>query len=167
MELFARGDWTRAAAAFEADASEGSAAEQAEARFFLALTMLARQDDASALQTLRRLQEEHPDSPWARAAGVLDRSVAHGMLLREEWVRAVVNLDKATDRLRTLEQQVGVLEAQQRPDQAALAASREERTRLQGQIKQSEERLATLTERIVELERELGELKQVDLQRAP
>lgn len=166
-ELFARGDWARAAAAFEQMAAQGSPAHRAEACFFLALTLVARQHDEPALQVLRRLQDEQPDSPWARAAAVLERVVAHGVLLREEWMRAVVELDEATDRVRTLEQEVALLEAQQRPEQAALAASREERTRLQGQAKQAEERLAALTERIVELERELGELKQVDMQQAP
>jgi len=60
--------WTRAIAEFKAAADDRGEKNRDEALFWLAHSEHQSGDDASALQTIVRLEREYPKSPWVRLA---------------------------------------------------------------------------------------------------
>jgi hypothetical protein len=68
--------WTRAIAALQAVADDPKESKRDEALFWLAHSEHQTGDDASAIQTIARLEREYRRSPWVRLAGSLRVEIA-------------------------------------------------------------------------------------------
>jgi hypothetical protein len=71
--------WTRAIAELKAAADDPQEKNRAEALFWLAHSEHQSGDDASALQTIARLERDFPSSPWVRLAHSVRVEIAQRM----------------------------------------------------------------------------------------
>lgn len=165
-ELFAAGRNADAAAAYEHELERGERVVELQV-----LAVAARlADEAPAwtqLDKLRVLERTYPRSAWGHLAGVLANEIDRATVLRQAVMAAGADLRAAEQRVDQLAQKITTLTAQVADQQAALTALRDERTKLQLQVRDADDRATAHEARIHELEAELAALKQIDLQRAP
>jgi chromosome segregation ATPase len=139
-------------------------------RFLAAMARLALDDLAEgseAQKTLRRIEREHPASLWGAVSRVYLAELARGVVLHQAVLRSGVELHENKERIAAYEATLSSAETDFRELQAAFTVAREERAKFQTQLKEAQVSIASLEERIRELESELAALKQIDMKRQP
>lgn len=165
-ELFIAGRYAESIKAYRVELQRGERVVEIET--LVAIARLADQAPAAEVaDELHRLERTYPHSRWGKIAGTLANEIDRGTVLRQAIMAAGVDLRGAQDKLDQLTQKLTVATTQQADQQAAIAALRDERGKLQHQVKDLEDRATSQETHIKELEAELAALKQVDMQRSP
>lgn len=165
-ELFAAGRYAEAIATYQRELERGERVAELQTSIVLARAAL-QTPGAQLIDELRAIERAYPRSRWGHLAGVLVTEIDRGTVLRQAVMAAGADLRAANETVETQKQRITLLTTQGAEQQTALAAVREERTRLQTQVRELEERTATQEARIKELEAELLALKKVDMERRP
>jgi chromosome segregation ATPase len=164
--LFVAGRYAEAIKAYRLELQRGERVVEIET--LVAIARLANQTPAAEVaDELHRLERTYPRSRWGKIAGALAGEIDRGTVLRQAVMAAGVDLRGTQDKLDQLTQKLTEATAQQADQQAAIAALRDERGKLQHQVKDLEDRATAQETHIKELEAELAALKQVDMQRSP
>lgn len=173
--LFAQERFAEAASRYAQELHERShessrSASRARARFFRALALFAQDDPANkrrAESELRSLEHELSTTTWGVLARLFLKEMARGTVLREALLQAGVELHSLEQSLSQLNREHSEALTTQKEQEQALNSLREERLKLQVQLKEAQERVSDLTERVNELDEELSALKRIDMQRQP
>lgn len=175
--LFARERFAEAASRYAQEIQDAprshsgsGAASHARARFFRALALFAQDDPANkrrAESELRSLEHELGTTTWGVLARLFLKEMARGTVLREALLQAGVELHTLEQNLSQLNREHSEALTTQKEQEQALNSLREERLKLQVQLKEAQERVSDLTERVNELDEELSALKRIDMQRQP
>lgn len=165
-ELFSHGRYGAAVAAYRNEVKRGE--RVAEMRTMVLVAQLAQlTPGASLVDEFRAVEHEFPSSRWGRIAGVIASEIDRGTVLRQAVMAAGADLRAANASITEHETRVAALSAQVADQQALVASMKDERTRLQAQLKDADERTTAKDTRIRELEAELLALKQIDMERSP
>jgi chromosome segregation ATPase len=165
-ELFVQGRYADAVREYERELERGE--RVAELQLFKLFAKLASDVPGWQLvDELRTLEQTYPRSRWGHLAGVLASEIDRGTVLRQAVMAAGADLRAAEERVAELTQKVTALTTQTAEQQTTISTLREERGRLQQQVRELEEAATSRDARIRELEAELAALKQVDMQRSP
>jgi chromosome segregation ATPase len=142
-----------AAVARDREVRNGTSADhRARRRLLGALALLVEDErrEADAIAELRAVEHEHGTLVWGHVARIL-----------------VLGLTRRDARLRLLRDRLLTSQSLVEDQARSIAGLREERKELQDRLEVVGDQLRAQSERIVELQRELEALKQIDMRRNP
>jgi chromosome segregation ATPase len=165
-ELFAAGQYAEAIATYQRELERGERVAELQTSILLARSALST-PGTQLIDELRAIERAYPRSRWGHLAGILATEIDRGTVLRQAVMAAGADLRAANETIETQKQRITALTTQAAEQQTTLATLRDERTRLQAQVRELEERGASQEARLKELEAELLALKKVDMERRP
>jgi DNA repair exonuclease SbcCD ATPase subunit len=170
-DLFAAGRHAEAISAYGAELqSVRDADEEARLRLFRALAYLSDEEargDAQAMEDLRAVERRHGGEPWGHVARILVLELTRRDALREALMRAGADARQTEQRLQRERSRLLTAQALVEAQAKALSSVEDERKALRRQLDAVTEQTQSQQERIIELQRELEALKQIDLGRDP
>jgi chromosome segregation ATPase len=170
-QLFASGDYAEAIDAYGHELDKSSKADdRARVRLFRALALLAEGDargDDEALQELRTVELRHADSLWGRMARIHVLELTRRDALRDALLQAGADLREAEQQLQLLQHRMLAAHTLAEDQESSIGSLEGERKKLQRQLDVATEQMQAQSEQIIELQRELEALKQIDMRRKP
>jgi chromosome segregation ATPase len=170
-QLFASGDYAEAVDAYGHELGKTSKAdERARVRLFRALALLAEGaglGEHDAMQELRTVDLHHAQSLWGRIARIHVLELTRRETLRDALMQAGADLREAEQQLELLQHRMLAAHTLAEDQESAIGSLEGERKKLQRQLDAATEQMQAQSEQIIELQRELEALKQIDMRRKP